>query len=47
MALDLNPLLENLQERVVQEKPLKLIYAKNTYHVFDRGSVEYNGAYGE
>ena len=47
MNLDFNPLLENLQERVVQQAPLKLIHARNTYNVFDKGNVEFNGAYWE
>lgn len=41
---DFNPLLENLQERVVQDKPLKLIYAQNTYAVFNKGTTEFHGA---
>jgi hypothetical protein len=43
-----NPLLENLQERTVQEEPLKLIHATTIFKAFDRGSVqEFNGAYSE
>jgi len=41
---DFNLLLENLQERVVQDKPLKLIYAQNTYAVFNKGTTEFHGA---
>ena len=38
-----NPILENLQNRVVQELPIKLIYAKNDFAVFDKGSSEFYG----
>jgi len=43
-----NALLENLQERTVQETPLKLIYAENLYKAFDKGSEQnFNGAFLE
>ena len=46
--IDYNPVLENLQERVIQEKPIKLIHAKTVYSAFDRGNIEeFNGAYSE
>ena len=46
--IDCNPVLENLQERVIQEKPIKLIHAKTVYSAFDRGNIEeFNGAYSE
>ena len=45
---DYNPVLENLQERVVQEKPIKLIHAQSAYSAFNRGNIEeFNGAYSE
>ena len=42
-----NPVLENLQQRVVQEAPLKLIYADNDFAVFDKGASEFYGAEDE
>jgi|ERR1043166_1905327 hypothetical protein len=42
-----NPVLENLQQRVVQEQPIKLIYAQNDFAVFDKGSSEFYGAEDE
>jgi len=41
--MNTNPLLENLQQRVVQELPIKLIYANNDYSVFDKGTSEFYG----
>ena len=38
-----NPILENLQNRVVQELPIKLIYANNDFAVFDKGTSEFYG----
>jgi len=38
-----NPILENLQNRVVQELPIKLIYANNDFAVFDKGASEFYG----
>jgi hypothetical protein len=38
-----NPILENLQNRVVQQLPIKLIYAHNDYAVFDKGTTEFYG----
>jgi hypothetical protein len=38
-----NPILENLQNRVVQELPIKLIYADNDFAVFDKGTSEFYG----
>jgi hypothetical protein len=42
-----NPVLENLQQRVVQEQPIKLIHAQNDFAVFDKGSSEFYGAEDE
>jgi len=42
-----NPYLENLQERVVQERVLKLIHANNPFQIFAKTNIEYNGAFGE
>ena len=38
-----NPILENLQNKVVQELPIKLIYANNDFSVFDKGASEFYG----
>ncbi|WNE40740.1 MAG: hypothetical protein mread185_000197 [Mycoplasmataceae bacterium] len=38
-----NPILENLQNRTVQQLPIKLIYAHNDYAVFDKGTTEFYG----
>ena len=42
-----NPILENLQNRVVQETPIKLIYANNDFSVFDKGESEFYGSEDE
>ena len=42
-----NPILENLQQRVIQEQPIKLIYAQNDFSVFDKGASEFYGAEDE
>jgi len=42
-----NPVLENLQQRVIQEQPIKLIYADNDFAVFDKGSSEFFGSEDE
>jgi hypothetical protein len=42
-----NPILENLQQRVIQEQPIKLIYADNEFSVFDKGASEFYGAEDE
>src|SRR4051812_41964314 len=42
-----NIILENLQNRVVQETPIKLIYAQNDFAVFDKGASEFYGAEAE
>jgi len=42
-----NPILENLQNRVVQELPIKLIYAQNDFAVFDKGASEFYGSEDE
>jgi hypothetical protein len=42
-----NPILENLQQRVIQEQPIKLIYADNDFAVFDKGSSEFYGSEDE
>jgi len=42
-----NPILENLQQRVIQEQPIKLIYSQNDFAVFDKGSSEFYGAEDE
>ena len=44
---DLNPVLENLQQKVVQEAPIKSIYAKNDFAVFDKGASEFYGSEDE
>lgn len=44
---DLNPVLENLKQRTVQEQPIKLIYADNDFSVFDQGAKEFYGSEGE
>ena len=38
-----NPILENLQQKVVQELPIKLIYANNDFAVFDKGTSDFYG----
>ena len=40
----LNPVLENIQQRTVQEAPVKLIYAENDFNVFDKGASEFYGS---
>lgn len=48
MNIQYNALLENLQERVVQEEPLKLIHETNLFKVFDKGiEQKFNGAFLE
>jgi hypothetical protein len=42
-----NPILENLTQRVIQEQPIKLIYADNDFSVFDKGASEFYGAEDE
>jgi hypothetical protein len=42
-----NPVYENLQQRAVQEAPIKLIYADNDFAVFDKGASEFYGAEDE
>jgi hypothetical protein len=42
-----NSVLENLPNRVVQEAPVKLIYADNDFSVFDKGSTEFYGSEDE
>ena len=42
-----NPILENLQNRTVQEQPIKLIYADNDFSVFDKGATEFYGSEDE
>ncbi|CAG8787443.1 2244_t:CDS:1, partial [Racocetra persica] len=44
---NLNPILENLKQRTVQEAPVKLIYAKNDFVVFDKGTSDFYGAEDE
>jgi len=44
---NLNPILENLKQKSVQESPIKLIYAKNDFAVFDKGASEFYGAEDE
>src|SRR3954470_9880242 len=41
---NLNPILENLKQRSVQETPIKLIYAKNDFAVFDKGASDFYGS---
>lgn len=43
----LNPILENLQNKVVQELPIKSIYANNDFSVFDKGASEFYGSEDE
>jgi len=40
---NLNPVLENLKQRTIQEAPIKLIYSQNDFAVFDKGSSEFYG----
>jgi uncharacterized protein YktA (UPF0223 family) len=40
---NLNPVLENLKQRTIQEQPIKLIYSQNDFSVFDKGSSEFYG----
>src|SRR4051812_40554793 len=47
MSAELNPILENLQQRAVQEAPLKSIYDHNVFAVFDQGASEFYGAEDE
>lgn len=42
-----NPILENLTQQVIQEQPIKLIYADNDFSVFDKGASEFYGAEDE
>jgi hypothetical protein len=42
-----NKIFQNLQDRVVQEAPIKLIHAHNIYKAFDKGNIEFNGSFGE
>jgi len=42
-----NPTLENLQNRTVQNLPVKLIYADSDFAVFDKGTTEFYGEYDE
>jgi hypothetical protein len=42
-----NPILENLQQKTIQELPIKLIYANNDFAVFDKGASEFYGAEDE
>src|SRR3954453_16676183 len=42
-----NPILENLQNRVVQELPIKSIYAQDDFAVFDKGASEFYGSEDE
>lgn len=42
-----NPVLENLENRTVQQLPIKLIYATNDFAVFDKGTTEFYGEYDE
>ena len=42
-----NPILENLQNKVVQELPIKLIYANNDFSVFDKGTSDFYGSEDE
>jgi hypothetical protein len=44
---NLNPVLENLKQRDVQQAPIKLIYANTDFAVFDKGSSEFYGAEDE
>ena len=42
-----NPILENLQQKVIQELPITLIYANNDFSVFDKGASEFYGVEDE
>ena len=42
-----NPILENLQNKVVQELPIKSIYADNDFAIFDKGASEFYGSEDE
>jgi len=42
-----NPILENLQQKTVQELPIKSIYANNDFAVFDKGTSEFFGSEDE
>lgn len=42
-----NPILENLNQRTIQELPIKLIYADNDFAVFDKGASEFYGSEDE
>jgi uncharacterized protein YktA (UPF0223 family) len=44
---NLNPVLENLKQRTIQEVPLKLIYSQNDFAVFDKGASEFYGSEDE
>ena len=45
--VDFNPILDNLQQKTVQEQPIKSIYAQNDFAVFDKGASEFYGAEDE
>jgi uncharacterized protein YktA (UPF0223 family) len=45
--VDFNPILENLQQKTIQEQPIKSIYAQNDFAVFDKGASEFYGAEDE
>ena len=42
-----NIILENLQNRVIQELPIKSIYADNDFAIFDKGASEFYGSEDE
>lgn len=42
-----NSILPNLENRTVQNLPIKLIYAHNDYNVFNKGTTEFYGEYDE
>jgi len=42
-----NPILENLQQRTIQELPIKSIYADNDFAIFDKGASEFYGSEDE
>jgi hypothetical protein len=42
-----NKILPNLENRTVQQLPIKLIYADNDFNVFDKGATEFYGEYDE
>jgi hypothetical protein len=42
-----NIALENLQNRTVQQLPVKNLYASNEYAVFDKGTSDFYGEYDE